>query len=280
MAVVNYGYRIWSWLRHQLTSWNTGGEGIHSPYLFHLVRMIIRDDNRYYCWSDIEERRYAMLRAPKLVNVRDYGSRGKGGEEKRLVSDIAKTSLQSAKNAQILFRIVHWLGQEKKGPLRIVELGTSLGITTAYLAMADKRNSVVTYEGSHELVEMAELNWKKLGIENVTVVEGNIDDTLYIYNNKTKSTSLKEQGAETVDFAYIDANHTYDATLRYYEALSAQANEKTIIVLDDIHYNKEMAAAWQRLGCDSKVTTTMDFYDFGLIFFDPHYLKKHYKLRI
>ena len=263
------GYRIWSWFRHQLTSWNTGGEGIHSPYLFHLVRMIISDDNRYYCWDDIEERREAMLHAPKLVRVKDYGSRGKGREEQRLVSDIARTSLQSAKNAQVLFRIVTWLGHEKGEPLHMVELGTSLGITTAYLAKVDSRNTVETYEGSQALIELAERNWKKLGIENVQVVEGNIDDTLYIYNRK-----------KPIDFGYIDANHTYEATLRYFEALAQRKHEKTIIALDDIHYNEEMERAWKEIGERSDVTSTMDFYGFGLVFFDTHYLKRHYRLRI
>lgn len=241
--------------------------------------MIIGDDNRYYCWDDIEERREAMLHAPKLVNVKDYGSRGQGREEERLVCDIARTSLQSAKNAQVLFRIVNWLGQEKGEPLQIVELGTSLGITTAYLAMADSRNQVETYEGSPALIEMAERNWKKLGIENIRAVAGNIDDTLYIYNNR-KTAALKEQRKKTVDFGYIDANHTYEATLRYFEALAERANEKTIIVLDDIHYSEDMERAWNEIGNRPDVTSTMDFYDFGLVFFDTHYLKRHYKLRI
>ena len=83
-------YRILAYVRHQLTSWNTGGEGIHSPYLFHLVRHIISDDNRYYVWSAIEERRQAMLHAPKMVEVTDYGT-GESGQ--RLVCDIAKRSL-------------------------------------------------------------------------------------------------------------------------------------------------------------------------------------------
>ena len=262
------GYRIWSWIRHQMTSWNTGGEGIHSPYLFHLVRHIISDDNRYYCWSAIEESRACMLRAPKPIHVRDYGSRGNGGEERRMVCNIAKTSLQSAKNAQIFFRIVNWLSHEKDAPLKIVELGTNLGITTAYLAMADSRNEVVTFEGSEALLEMAALNWKKLGISNIQVVEGNIDETLYTY------------AREGVDFVYIDANHRYEATLRYFAYFAQLAHEKTIIVLDDIHYSCEMEAAWKEIGKRADVTTTMDFYDFGLVFFDTHYLKRHYKLRI
>ena len=55
---------------------------------------------------------------------------------------------------------------------------------------------------------------------------------------------------------------------------------KTIVVIDDIHYSREMQEAWEQIKQREEVTTTMDLYDCGLVFFDPHYLKRHYKLRI
>ena len=250
-------------MRHQLMSWNTGGEGIHSPYLFHLVRFIIGDENRYYVWSAIEERRQAMLHAPKLIDVTDYGT---GTSEKRLVSDIAKRSLTPRKDAQIFFRIVNWLSHEADRPLNIVELGTNLGITTAYLAAPDSRNRVTTYEGSKALIEMARLNWKKLGLTNITVVEGNIDQTV-------------SPQKHSLDLAYIDANHCYEATLRYYEALQKVSHEKTMLIIDDIHHNPDMERAWRAIQQKKEVTSTMDFFDFGLVFFDPHYLRRDYRLR-
>lgn len=267
--MANNLYRLGAWLRHQLSAWNTGGEGIHSPYLFHLVRMIIRDDNRYYCWDAIEERRYAMLHAPKRMDVTDYGSRGKGATYSCLVSDVAKGSLQPARNAQIFFRIVNWLSHETDKPLEIIELGTNLGITTAYLASVAARNHVTTFEGSRALIEMAQMNWKKLGLTNIEVVQGNIDDTLFIYNS-----------ANTFDFGYIDANHTYEATTRYFDRLAACAHEKSMVIIDDIHHSREMERAWKTIRQRKDVTTTMDFFGFGIAFFDPHYLKKHYRLCI
>lgn len=274
--MANNLYRLGAWLRHQLSAWNTGGEGIHSPYLFHLVRLIIRDDNRYYCWQAIEERRQAMLHAPKRIDVTDYGSRGKGATYSCLVSDVAKHSLQSARNAQTFFRILNWLSHETDQPLEIVELGTNLGITTAYLASVAARNHVTTYEGSAALIEMAQLNWKKLGLTNIDVVQGNIDDTLFIH----KSGKSNAPKGKHIDFGYIDANHTYEATLRYFDALAKYAHGKSMIILDDIHYSPDMERAWKTIQEREDVTTTMDFYEFGIVFFDPHYLKKHYRLRI
>lgn len=266
-------YRVSSWLRHTMTAWNTGGEGIHSPYLFELVRMVMCDTHTYYKWADIEQRRMAMLRAPKMVDYIDYGSGGEDGSHRqRLVCDIAKTSLEPKKYGQLLFRLVNWLGhqvrQEGRKGLNIVELGTSLGITTAYLASVDSSDRVVTYEGCHDVAAMAKFNWCKLQLKNIVCIEGNMDDT------------LSENLPESIDVAFVDANHTYQATLRYFDTLVKRVGKKSVIVLDDIHYSKEMGCAWEAICHHSKVACTIDVYKLGLVFFDSDYLHKHYKLRL
>ena len=83
-----------------------------------------------------------------------------------------------------------------------------------------------------------------------------------------------------VDVAYVDANHTYEATKRYAGFLLDRIQTKGVLAIDDIHYSEEMERAWQELKQDPRVTTTMDLYYIGLIFVDPHYLKRHYKIRI
>ena len=263
-------YRIGAYICHHLTAWNTTGEGIHSPYLFAIVRFILRDKNPYYCFADIERRRESLLRSEEVREVVDYGSQGtkEGMRIQRLVSDIARTHLEEPEVAQALFRLVVFMGQDQKRPLRILELGTSLGITTAYLASADSRNQVVTMEGSRSVLHIAQDVWKALRLENITWHEGNIDDTLY------------KCAREAWDLVYIDANHTYEATKRYVETLLPFLPEKGIIAIDDIHYSPEMTRAWEELKQDKRVTTSMDLYHVGLLFVDPHYLKRHYKIRI
>lgn len=265
-------YRIWSYVGHQFRSWNTGGEGIHSPYLFYLVRMLIYDENRFYCWRDIEARRRKILASKQMVEVTDYGT-GNQTDNHRCIADIARTSLERPRVAQILFRLVSYLGHVQQRPLRIVELGTSLGITTAYLAMPDSRNHVETYEGSSALLDIAQEGWEELGIHNIDVIEGNIDDTLLLGARNTHA-------RESIDVAYIDANHTKQATLRYFDHLAKSKRSSSIFVLDDIHHSREMAEAWRQICQREDVTTTMDLYHIGLVFFDKQYLKRHYKLRI
>ncbi len=83
-----------------------------------------------------------------------------------------------------------------------------------------------------------------------------------------------------MDFVYMDANHTYEATMRYWQALLPLAHEKTVFVLDDIHHSQEMEQAWEAIKADEKVSSTIDFFHFGLAFVDPHYIKRHYKMRL
>ena len=278
-------HQIGAFVRHFLTAWNTSGEAIHSPYLFRLVRFVLRDENAYYCFRDIERRREFLLACEDSLDVVDYGSAGspEGLHVQRRVCDIAKNHLESARVGQVLFRIVNFLHEEEKRPLNILELGTSLGITTAYLASPDSRNKVVTMEGSEAVLRVAQGVWKMLKLENIEWIHGNIDDTLYnIYRVQSSDVRVQSSEAkdERIDLAFVDANHTYEATMRYADFLLNRLTEKGILVLDDIHYSEQMERAWSELKADPRVTTSMDLYHVGLLFVDTHYLKRHYRIRI
>ncbi len=269
-------FRIMSMIWHRLSAWNTGGEGIHSPRLFYLVRHILYDTNRLYAWEDIERRREAMLRAPKLVHIEDYGT---GINREELVSHIAKKSVMRASDAQRLSRVLNYMSgteyvPERRRPLRIVELGTSLGLTTAYLASVNSANEVVTFEGSAEVGMMAELNWQKLGLQRIRLIRGNIDETLPKY-----IAQLSEQG-ETIDFVLMDANHTGEATLRYWDMLRPLLNGDSMVVLDDIRYSRDMYMAWKQIGQDDRVTSTLDLGQMGVVLVYPPLIKRHYRLRM
>ena len=311
IMVVRTGiYRITSWMKHQLTARNTGGHGIHSPYLFEWVRMVMRDKNGYYAWRKIEECRAKMLADKSEVAFVDYGS-GKrvrslendanagslALRDKRRVCDIAKGSLARKKYAQMLSRLVNWLGHPLQtfpleaphdasivgSPARggsgdgqlavgdgltIVELGTSVGITTAYMAAVDSRNRVVTYEGCPAVAEIAKANWKSLGIKNIECRVGEID------------VEKLDKELERVDVAFVDANHTYASTRAYINILLQKVHAKSVLVVDDIHHSSEMERAWREICADERVTSTMDLYQMGLVFFDKHYWKRHYVMKL
>ena len=260
-------FRVWGYIKHRLCAYNSKGEGIHSPYLFNLVRMVTYDSNAYYVWREIEHRRALLLQDERAIQVTDYGT-GSCRDAQRRICDIAKHSLERPQVAQILFRWLVFLTRDAKRPLQMVELGTSLGITTAYLASAHSANQVITFEGCPATATVAAGVWQAMQLQNIRLVVGNIDDTL--------ATHLPER----VDFAFVDANHTEEATLRYVNMLLPRVQTKSIVVIDDIHYSEEMERAWETLKALPQVSSSMDFFYAGALFFDPHYLKKHYRMRI
>ena len=268
-------YRVKSWLKFHLTAWNTGGEGVHSPYLFEWVRMVMSDKHAYCVWDKVEGVRTQMLASEDVVEFVDYGSGVRLSSEnainKRVVKDIAKGSLAKAKYAQMLFRLVNWLGHQlrdgNKG-LIIVELGTSLGITTAYLAGVDIRDKVYTYEGCEAVAKIAKDNWKVLGMNNIECVVGPIDE------------EQLRAGLKIVDVAFVDANHTYEASMKYFNVLAEKVHDKSVVVIDDIHRSVEMESAWKEICADERVTSTIDLYQMGLVFFDKHYWKRNYRMRL
>ena len=270
-----YLYRVSTWLKHYLTAWNTGGEGVHSPYLFEWVRMVMSDKHAYRVWEDIESVRARMLVSDQVVEFVDYGSgggrKGEGAKGEKRVKDIAKGSLARAKYAQMLFRLVNWLGhqlREENRGLTIVELGTSLGVTTAYLAGVDTRDKVYTYEGCEAVAKIAMDNWKELRMSNIDCRVGPIDEVQL------------QCSLERVDVAFVDANHTYEASLKYFDILAQKVHEKSVVVMDDIHHSEEMERAWREICADERVTSTIDLYQMGLVFFDKHYWKRNYRMRL
>lgn len=235
-------YTIWSRVRHQLTAWNTAGEGIHSPRLFYIVSMLVYDRHAYYAWRKIEQCRR------KRLHKRDA--------ERRHVDEIAA-------------RLVVDLGHVMKRPLYIAQLGTGDGITTAYMAAAGSQNRVRTYGGESPQIAQARDIWHELGINNITVVEGDVPDTLY------NSARAKEQ----VDLAYIGVTSPEQMWQRYL-AVVPSVHTASIVLVEGIHQSRETERVWQQM-CDRKeVTSGLDMYQVGMLVFDPHYLKRNYKLRI
>jgi predicted O-methyltransferase YrrM len=270
-----YLYRVSTWLKHYLTAWNTGGEGVHSPYLFEWVRMVMSDKHAYRVWEDIESVRARMLVSDQVVEFVDYGSgvgrKGEGAKGEKRVKDIAKGSLARAKYAQMLFRLVNWLGhqlREENRGLTIVEFGTSLGVTTAYLAGVDTRDKVYTYEGCEAVAKIAKENWNVLGMNNISCLVGPID------------AEQLRGGLGYIDVAFVDANHTYEASMRYFDVLAQKVHEKSVVVMDDIHHSEEMERAWKEICADERVTSSIDLYQMGLVFFDKHYWKRNYRMRL
>ena len=254
------------YLNYYFTASNGKGHGIHSPFVFDLVVKVLNDETKYAVYKEIELQRSMLLGNETILAVEDFGAgSAKGLKKNRVVQQIAAGSLKKPKYAQLLYRLVHYFQ-----PKQIVELGTSLGITTAYLAKAKQDAQVLTMEGSTAISRIAEDVFKKLQLQNIHLVTGNFDETL-----KSNISQLP-----TVNFAFIDGNHRKKPTLNYFHQLLEHADDTTVMVFDDIHWSKEMEEAWETIKLHSAVTLTIDLFFIGLVFFRKEQKEKeHFVIR-
>jgi predicted O-methyltransferase YrrM len=254
------------YLRYYFTASNGKGHGTHSPLVFDFITKVLSDKKQYPCYDTIEKKRKQLKQDNGIIEVEDFGA-GSGiiKSNKRVVKDIANSSLKPPKFAQLLYRIVQYYQ-----PKNILELGTSFGITTAYLASANTAAKVYTCEGAKEIAAIAQNNFSKLNLQNITLIPGDFAATL-----PPLFSTLK-----TIDVAFVDGNHRKEPTLQYFQQLLAHSTGTTILVFDDIHWSREMEAAWSAIQDHPAVTVTIDLFFIGIVYLISNVkVKQHFVLR-
>ena len=244
---------------------NGKGHGIHSPFVFDFIRNVLNDRNAYPEYKSVEQLRTRLLADHTPVPFEEFGAGNKTGVLSRSVSAIVRRSAKNQKYGQLLFRMA-----KHYRPHYVLELGTSLGISTADLAAADETSVVVSGEGNDAVANMAKSNLAWVGLNNVRVVTGNFDNT------------LPEMVARMphVDLAFIDGNHRRQPTLNYFRELLTKTTSESIIIFDDIHWSRGMESAWNEIRQHPSVKLSIDLFFFGLVFFREEFkTRQHFRIR-
>ena len=260
-----YLFQLLAYLRFWLRSGNA--HGLHSPFVFGLYTSVVRHTGTFGAYAPVEARRRQLLNSPTSISVTDFGAGSHtGAGRQRRIADIARTAAKPPHLAQLLFRLVNYFR-----PATVLELGTSLGLTTAYLATADSRHHVITFEGCPNVAAVARETFATLNLANIDVVEGNIDQTL--------GPALTALGVP-LDFAFFDGNHRYEPTLQYFERCLAHRTDESVFVFDDIHWSADMERVWEVIKAHPEVMLTVDLFYIGLVFFRKNQPKQHFSLRV
>lgn len=254
------------YIKYYLSASSGKGHGVHSPFVFDFITNVLRDKKEYDDYAAIEQQRKQLLQNDTVIEVEDFGAGSTVlKSNKRVVKNIAASSLKPKMFAQLLFRVTQYYK-----PATILELGTSLGITTAYLASGNKSAKVYTCEGSSAIASLAKDSFTTLQIKNIELIEGDFAETLMPLLNR----------AGHFDLAFIDGNHRKDPTIDYFTTLLNFSGASTILIFDDIHWSKEMEAAWEQIKSHPSVTLTIDLFFIGLVFVNPDFkVKQHFVIR-
>ncbi len=254
------------YLQYQFTASNGTGHGIHSPFVFQFITQILTDKQGYPEYARVESLRKQLLKDDTVLTIEDFGAGSSISKtNQRTIASITKNAAKPKKFGQLLFRMV-----KAYKPQTILELGTSLGITTSYLSLAKPDASIVSMEGAHEVAKVAKQNFKTLKLQNVELKEGNFDETLPSVIHQLPS----------IDFAFIDGNHRREPTERYFQQLVSKVNNESILIFDDIHWSREMEAAWATIYQHPAVRCSIDLFFIGIVFFRREFHEKqHFSIR-
>mgnify|MGYP001157411018 FL=1 len=251
-------------IRFYINFWFNGVSkyNIHSPMVHEFIENVLDNNIKYYAFLGIEHYRKILLKDSTLLTLNDFGQGSKSIKSKKITLKKLTKKVQSTPNkAQLLFKLVNYFQCTN-----ILEIGTSLGLTTAYLSNANKKASITTIEGDPIIYKLAHANFKKLGLKNIKIINSSFDEILpKLLKNK-------------FDLIFFDGNHSKEATLKYFNWSLEYLNDEIIFVFDDIYWSKGMRSAWDEISKSPSVKLSLDLFSLGIIFFKNNREKEQINL--
>lgn len=255
-------YQLKKYVQYKLNAKDE--HSIHSPFVFKLYTEVINNQNNYYAFEELNKIRKQLLNNKQTIEVVDLGAGSKIMSNTRKVADIAKYSIANKKYAELLYRLCNYFKPET-----VLELGTSLGLSSLYMSHAAPKANIISIEGCPNTYAFAKQLIASNGVTNIQTINQSFDDAF--------ETVLKNK---KFDLVYIDGNHTYEATIKYFNELLKNTNENSVLIFDDVYWTEGMTKAWEEIKANPTVTLSIDLYKVGLVFFrKENKQKEHFYLK-
>jgi len=254
------GFRIHAGLRHAVTA--KSRYYVHSPFVYSLLTDVLNKPLPYEASRVLTDIRREQRNDPRLISVEPVGTSNHITKQYS-VARLAKRYALPLKHGTLLFKLV-----QRFKPSTILETGTGTGFSAACLALGNPDASVHTVDALQPLIDVATESLQSQNIRNVVFHRGQLDDVL-------ESVCRNIRPIEAV---YLDANHTCEATLRYFDVILQHLTTTAFVIVDDIHWSKGMNNAWLKLCKHPRVTVSLDFYRLGLLFLAPDLSQETFRL--
>ncbi len=233
--------------------------GVHSPLVYQLMdRDLVAPLPKEL--SKIASHRQVMMQSQETWLPCDYGA-GSRTATSTLGEAVAKASSHEKKGS-FLFR---WV--QRFRPQHILELGTHIGIGTAYLLEGNREASIHSIEGDPFLHQKA-AQWLTPYGDRVTLHCGSFDEQL-------QKVMVKQKW----DLVVIDGHHEGQALLRYFSMILPHLSQDAWVIMDDIHWSPDMTYAWKQIVSNANHMLTMDFLQWGVYGHTSRLQKEHFVLR-
>ncbi len=254
------------WLLHSRTRY-----GVHSPFVYRFLDQCLYRETDKSLFEIPENHRIKLKNDPSLLEYTDPGAGSRKqklktsheNNKKYKVQQIARNSLQKPRYCRLIYRMIQYFGYRT-----VLEMGTSLGITTSYMSLAGNHLMIDTIEGAYPIADLAEKYFTENGFTNISLHRGNFDQKLdEVISNKK------------YDLIFMDGNHRGNKTLDYFHKLRKHINEQGVIIVDDIRWSESMLEAWHEIRMDPDATVSIDLFRMGFVFFDKRFTKEEFTIR-
>lgn len=232
-----------------------GRHGIHSPFVYQLVDQIF-PRWKSFVNPQIEKKLTNFKRDKNIVDVVDF----KTGRQNQIPIDtIAKQSISTKKFRSTLSSIASSLNVST-----VLEAGTSLGISSAYLCQVDSIANVHTIDGNESIINLAKTEFGTI-------------EKLHFHVGEVKEIFQGLVSEINPDMIFLDADHRGETLDFYMNCLQPHLPKIKLIVVHDIYWSPDMYTAWKKIHHSYPIT--IDIFEAGLLFPQIQSPPQHFYLK-
>jgi hypothetical protein len=230
-------------VRHLLRARRGNGGGIHSPFLYRFITMVLNTHWAFYAFEDLEEAK-SELSCKRKIRLYRHSS-GKENSVER-----------------ILFRMV-----QDQQPATMLEIGNLCAIDTLFLTKACPTAIFLSTTSFPDSVNFIEASLKK-----------GSDSTVQLCKEPVLKQALTH--FEKLDFVLFNAPVGQKQRLSDFHACLSKAVDGSIFVMKNIHQTQEQESTWNIIRKHPKVKVSIDLFSLGILLFRSELTKKHLRIRI
>jgi predicted O-methyltransferase YrrM len=220
---------------------------IHSPYVYRLLTgFLLRKPAADL--RPIRQLHRQLRQRNDTLWLQGYGAQA--ASRTVTIGQLARRSATGPRKG----RLLHQLARHVQ-PQAMLELGTNLGLGTAYLASAAPSATLYSWEGEAQLAGLARQHLQLLGY-TAQVQQGSF---------LQRFAQLQQHPMPPLQLVYLDGDHRYQPTLDYVEALLPLLDTEAVLVLDDLYWSREMTRAWRALQHHPAFPLSIDLFRLGVL---------------
>lgn len=234
--------------------------GVHSPFVYDLITRGLKTRLKAEDRELIRKLKQAIMDSESFHSI-DLGT---GSNRMLNGSDLLRMSI-SMRYGTMLYGI-----SKHFQPQKVLELGTSAGLSTAFWALGNRNSEIITVEGCPRKSDMARTLFASHGLSNIETINSDAHEHIKLLKKKNYK----------ADLVFIDAEHSYESSMQFFSALLPLINPNSLLIFDDIYWSEGMSRAWNEIEKDTRVSLSVACLRFGIAFFRDGIAKQHFRLRL